>query len=163
MSLIFHIALGALLMVTFYQDWKYRAIVWFIFPGMAIAALLIFLLPGGDWRIPGSNLIFVLLVVALLFLWVSARERKLTNIFERHFGLGDLLFFIAIVPLFGHQNFVLFFISGMMFSGLIHLVVSYKMNRTSIPLAGYLALYVLLLKGVSLVFNTDLFHMYFFV
>ena len=163
MSLIFHIVLGALLIVAFYEDWKFRAITWLVFPAVGIVTLLIFILPGGDWKVPGSNLIFVLIIMTALTIWVSVRERKPTNIFKKHFGIGDLLFFIAILPLFGCQNFVLFFISGMMLSCLVHIGVTKKTQHLTIPLAGYLAVYVLLLKSASLVLNVDLFHITFLV
>jgi hypothetical protein len=96
MSPFFHIPLVALLLVTFYQDWKFRAVTWFVFPLVAIVSLLIFLRAGCDWKNVGSNLIFVLTVTGTLFLYVSLHQKTLTNIFHSHFGIGDFLFFIAI-------------------------------------------------------------------
>jgi len=146
MNLIFHILLSVLLGLAFYQDWKFRAISWLVFPLITIVALLIFLQPGGAWSNLGSNLTFVIVVISSLFIYVSMREKKLTNIFENHFGIGDALFFIAISPLFGSSNFILFFISGMILSGTFHLIILKRVNQKTIPLAGYLAVYVMLLQ-----------------
>jgi len=127
--------------------------------------LLIFWQLGWEWKVLGLNLIFVIVVMSVLFLYVSIREKKLTNIFENHFGIGDVLFFIAVSPLFSTTNFVLFFISGMILSGIFHLAISqmghYVAKSTTektIPLAGYLAVYVLLLKCTSVLSNVDLFN-----
>lgn len=158
MNLIFHILLSALLLLAFYQDWKFRAITWLVFPLIISVTLLIFWQLGFNWKILGSNLIFVTIVMLVLFFYVSLRERKFTNIFENHFGFGDVLFFIAISPLFGITNFILFFISGMILSGIVHLIFSKNSTKQTIPLAGYLALYVLILKGTSAITNVDFFY-----
>src|SRR5688500_11436731 len=110
MSMVFYTLLVVLLIVAFYQDCKYRAITWFVFPLLAVVALLIFVQLNGAWKALGLNLIFVLVVMSCPFGYISLREKKLTNIFAQHFGLGDLLFFIAVCPLFAPSNFILFFI-----------------------------------------------------
>ena len=48
MSLALHSVLVLLLVAASYQDWKYRAIYWFVFPLIAVDALLIFFLQGND-------------------------------------------------------------------------------------------------------------------
>ena len=158
MSPAVHITLVLFLALTFYQDWKYRAVHWFIFPILAVDALLIFFLREWDLQILGLNLTFVITVVTLLFIYISVRERKWTNIFERHLGIGDVLFFLAVTPLFSSQNYILFFITGMMVSGLAHGILSLLKKRESIPLAGYLSVYVIALEAVRVIFDKDLFH-----
>lgn len=158
MSLVFQIILILLLIIAFVQDWKYRAIHWFVFPLIAIDAVLIFFSTQQEWKILGLNLIFVLVVMTILFCYVSLREQKWTNIFENHFGIGDVLFFIAVIPLFGSVNYVLFFITGMIFSGIVHGFISLKKERSTIPLAGYLSVYLVALMGVSYFVEIDLFY-----
>lgn len=158
MSLVFQIILFLLLVVAFMQDWKFRAIHWFVFPLLAIDSVLIFFFAQQDWKILWLNLTFVLIIMSVLFFYVSLREQKWTNIFERHFGIGDVLFFIAVIPLFGSVNYVLFFITGMIFSGLLHGVVSLRKQASTVPLAGYLSLYLVALKGVSYFVESDLFY-----
>jgi hypothetical protein len=158
MSLTLHIILILLLVVACYQDWKFRAIYWFIFPLIAMDALLIFFIQQWNWKVLGLNLIFVIAVMMLLFLYVSAREKKWTNLFENHFGMGDVLFFLAITPLFNSTNYMLFFISGMIFSATLHGLVNLRKTSKTIPLAGYLSLYLVALKGFGWWLQDDLFY-----
>lgn len=158
MSLVFQITLLFLLGLTFFQDWKFRAVHWFVFPLIALDALLIFFFQQEDWKVTGLNLTFVFIVIGVLFLYVSVREQKWTNIFKAHFGIGDVLFLIAIIPLFGNVNYILFFISGMVVSMLFHFGISLIKKSETIPLAGYLAVYLIGLKLISFFTNQDLFY-----
>ena len=72
--------------------------------------------------------------------------------------MGDVLFFLAITPLFGSTNYVLFFITGMFLSALFHGLISLKKKAGTIPLAGYLAMYLVALKGVGYWMHEDLFY-----
>jgi len=76
---------------------------------------------------------------------MSLRNRKLLNPFSNYFGLGDLLFFLSVTPLFLTYNFILFFICAMVFSIMLQLAFQRKMNEKTIPLAGFSALLLLLL------------------
>jgi hypothetical protein len=60
--------------------------------------------------------------------------------------------------LFMDRNFILFFITGMLFSGLFHLLLVSAKKQAKIPLAGYLALYIIGLKSFEIISNTDLFY-----
>lgn len=158
MGLVLHIGLLLLLGWASYQDWKFRAIHWFIFPLIAADALLIFV--WTDWSLEAllRNCLFIAAVMGMLFFYVSLREKRWTNLFERHFGLGDLLFFLAVTPLFNSFNYILFFITGMFFSATVHGLVSLRWKTPTIPLAGYLAVYVISLKAVGWLWAVDLFY-----
>lgn len=157
-DIVFHIALALLLIIAFLQDWKYRAISWVIFPLLLAVAVGIF------WNAELSkltlvfNAAFLTVVIGTLFLYVSFKRGGLTNIFKSDLGLGDVLFLFAIIPLFMDRNYILFFITGMLISGLVHLVFTGGKKNAKIPLAGYLALYILGLKSFEFVTNTDLFY-----
>jgi hypothetical protein len=88
------------------------------------------------------SLFFLLVNILVLFVYVSLKLKKQTNIFKHYFGWGDLLFLIAIIPLFSTQNYILFFISGMLLSMLFHLTLNRFQKHLNIPLAGYLSLYL---------------------
>jgi hypothetical protein len=158
MSLVVQILLLLLLGLTFFQDWKFRAVHWILFPLIALDACLIFFMQQGDWKVTGLNLTFVFIVISVLFIYVSVREQKWTNIFKAHFGIGDVLFLIAIIPLFGNTNYILFFISGMVISMLLHFGISLIKKSETIPLAGYLAVYLIGLKLISFLTDQDLFY-----
>jgi hypothetical protein len=153
-----NITLVVLLGVTFLQDWKYRAISWVVFPLLLAVTTLLFWQAALSKLTLVFNLFFLTTVVATLFLYLSFKRGKLTNIFKTDLGWGDVLFLIAIIPLFMDRNSILFFISGMLISGIFHLLIARKIESPKIPLAGYLALYLIGLKSVDFATQNDLFY-----
>ncbi|NOQ74884.1 MAG: hypothetical protein GQ574_22915 [Crocinitomix sp.] len=158
LEIICHIALGVLLIIAFLQDWKHRAISWVIFPLLLIVAGLIFWTADLSKLTLVFNMVFLTIVIGCLFLYVSFKRGELTNIFKADLGLGDVLFLIAITPLFMDRNYILFFITGMIVSGLVHLAIAGGKKNVKIPLAGYLALYIIGLKSFEFISSTDLFY-----
>ena len=72
--------------------------------------------------------------------------------------MGDLLFFLAVVPFFSTSNFILFFIGGMFFTIVVHLIlVKFVTKYELIPLAGFVALFMVLLKLTSYFTELDFF------
>ncbi len=86
---------------------------------------------------------------------MSIKHRKIINPFSHYFGLGDLMFFLAVTPLFLPYNYILFFILSMLFSLALQQVFKKYMVQNTVPLAGFSALLLLLLivKDVLLEFN----------
>ncbi len=158
LELISHIALVILLVIAFVQDWKYRAISWTLFPLLLIVAGIIFWSADLSKLTLVFNFGFLTIVLGCLFLYVSFKRGKLTNIFKADLGLGDVLFLIAIIPLFMDRNYILFFITGMLISGITHLIIAGGKKNAKIPLAGYLALYIIGLKSFEIIANTDIFY-----
>ena len=64
-------------------------------------------------------------------------------------GLGDVLFFLAITPLFNLKTYILFFIIGMIFSLVIHISVNAIKKQKTVPLAGYLSIILIVLIGLE--------------
>jgi len=153
-----HIVLLIILGFAFYQDWKFRAISWLVFPLLGLVAFSIFYLADVRLLTLVFNLFFLTCVLACLVIYVSIQRGKLTNIFKADLGLGDVLFLLAISPLFMDRNYILFFITGMLFSGIIHIIVFMRNKSEKIPLAGYLALYLIGLKTVDLFTASNLFY-----
>lgn len=158
MELICHIALLILCAIAFYQDWKFRAISWMVFPLLLITTLALFKIADIRLLTIGFNLFFLGTILLCLFIYISLQRKKLTNIFKSDLGIGDVLFLIAITPLFIDRNFVLFFITGMLLSGIVHLILYTKTQNAKIPLAGYLALYLIALKTADFFTLNDLFY-----
>jgi peptidoglycan/LPS O-acetylase OafA/YrhL len=100
-----------------------------------------------------TNIVFFLLIIGVLVLYMSVKNKKLLNPFDHYFGLGDLLFFLGITPLFLTYNFVLFFILSMVFSIVLQLMIQNKKEDKTIPLAGYSALLLLLFIGKDLLLH----------
>lgn len=155
---IVNIILFGLLGVVVYQDWKIRAVHVVIFPVLLACTLIIFLQMDLAWNLLILNAFFILSIVGLLFIYISMRMGKIVDFFSSYFGLGDLLFLLAITPLFGQRNFMLFIIAGIFLTVIIEYFLMKKREDKTNPLAGYLAIYVLTLKTVELITNTDLFY-----
>lgn len=99
------------------------------------------------------NILFFVLIIGVLVLYMSVKNKRLLNPFKHYFGLGDLLFFLGVTPLFLTYNFVLFFILSMVFSLLLQLMIQKKKEDKTIPLAGYSALLLLLFIGKDLLLH----------
>ena len=71
----------------------------------------------------------------LLYLWI--RHRRFTNPLRRHLGSGDLLFVLALTPLFAPKEFLVFLLASMV-GGLAWWMVNDR--KDSIPLVGILGI-----------------------
>ncbi len=71
----------------------------------------------------------------LLYLWI--RHRRFTNPLRRHLGSGDLLFVLALTPLFAPKEFLIFLLASMV-GGLAWWMVNGR--KDSIPLVGILGI-----------------------
>jgi len=145
-------------MIAFFQDWKSRSIHIGILVSLAVITSTIFYQMSVDWKIVGLNLAFITVVMGGLVLYIAFKEGRFINIFKAHFGIGDVVFFIAVSPLFSNENFILFFISGMILSACTHLIVSKSKGESTIPLAGYLSIYLVGLIIVNQLIEADIFY-----
>jgi hypothetical protein len=91
------------------------------------------------------NLLFLLLILVFLVVYMSVKNKQFLNPFTNYFGLGDLLFFVAISPLFLTREYVLFFICSMVFSIVLQSGLKTIIKDTTVPLAGYSALLLILI------------------
>jgi len=159
MEIFLDISLVLCLALAFIQDWKERSIHLLVF--LAIAAIAVGKLMMTDFQlaIAGFNLLFVAIVIGLLMIYISLKSGKGVNIFKEHFGIGDLVFYLAITPLFGSRNFILFFITGLVLSAIAHSFVLKFKKDSPIPLAGYLSLYLIGIMVVDKLISKDLFYM----
>lgn len=98
---------------------------------------------SSDYLLILRNVGFMLLVLTALTVHMSIKNRSFLNPFRHYFGLGDLLFFIAIAPLFLVRNYMLFFILSMLFSIVLQRMTQKK--ETTVPLAGFASLLLILL------------------
>ncbi|MFK7786541.1 MAG: hypothetical protein AB8B56_15580 [Crocinitomicaceae bacterium] len=128
----------AILVLCFYQDVRYRGIHWFVFPLVLAGALAL------NWNelnliALAYNIGFVAFLLLGLTLYLSLKERKLVNITNGYFALGDILFLLALTPLFSIQWFVIFFTFGTIATLIFHLIASMIKPQKTIPYAGYMA------------------------
>jgi len=152
------IAFGFLAMA--YQDFRYRAFSWVLVP-----VLLILLIVNSIW-IQGVDLVLkpILTNIATLgfimigtFAYMSLKKRKWVNIIDTHIGLGDMLLFVLLCVFFSPLNFIVFFVGSLTLITLAwgcYLFILRDWSRT-IPLAGAVAVLVIMLIGAKWCFNLN--------
>lgn len=143
-------------LLVFIQDWKYRRIhialpiLIFVFSFYAIQINSFIL-----FKILVYNNIFLLFTFSFLVIYMSIKKKQFLNPFQNYFGLGDLLFYVAISPLLQLKNYILFFIVSMLFAIVVQLGLKKIVNNDSIPLAGFSAVLVIGIILVDLISNFE--------
>lgn len=77
------------------------------------------------------------------------RHKNYENPLQAYFGLGDVLFFISITPLFELKKYLGFIVASMVFSIVLYFSFLRRKGIQSIPLAGFSAL----LLGILLILS----------
>ncbi|MBL4648292.1 MAG: hypothetical protein JKY03_01075 [Aureispira sp.] len=142
-------------LLIIYQDFKERAIsVWTI----PLIFLLSLYLAWSDFIWEAWFLLFNVSFIAVQLLGVSLyfslKHRQWINVTKDYLGLGDVLFFLAITPLFAPLQFCCFFVASLVFillgAGIYHLSI-HKLK--TIPLAGAMSICWLLYTALLSYYN----------
>ncbi len=130
------------LIMIFWQDFKYRGIHWMLFPVLGILLLVDGILKN-DLTYYSMQLLGALFFIGLQ-LFVLAAYIRLTRgcwsgFTKRYIGLGDILFWICACLSFSLVNFVAYFMVSTLFALILHVICQQlpKYNQKSIPLAGF--------------------------
>ena len=129
-----------------YQDFKYRAIhvlLLILLLGVGIADAVLAERPLQDLLFSFG---FVVTVLSLMMIYLRLKTGYWLNPLKEHLGLGDVLFFIAVIPLFNQHGYLWFFISGLVVCLVVYKLLKSVIGEDSIPLAGLLSAYLLGLK-----------------
>ena len=145
------------LIFVFFQDLKNRT----IHVGLPIAVFLLsvfinYLSRDLELKFIAYNMAFILINIIGLVLYFSFKNKRFINPIDRFIGLGDLVFFLAITPLFHLKVFMLFFIFGLLFSLLIHMVFVFFKQKKTIPLAGYFSLFFIINVIIKDIFKMNM-------
>ncbi len=132
-----------LLSITAYQDFKDRAISWFLpFLLFGLGFCVKFWQTDLNWREMLALLSFIILQLSILYIILAFRYKTLKIKLTSNFlGWGDILFFIAMIPFFGFEEYIILFVLGLGFSLIGHQLIVKKLNTKSIPLAGWLSVF----------------------
>jgi len=143
--------------VIFAQDLKFRAIHMTL--PIAVLALGLFIYFKNEHHYMGLvyNLLFLMITFLGLYIYLSLKKRDFKNPFKEAMGMGDILFFIAVVPLFSTHNYILFFITGMIFSIIGFMIIRMFVKTEYVPLAGLLAMYLVMLRIGACCTDVDIF------
>ncbi len=134
--------------IVLFQDFKNRLVYWFLYPIIGILAFAIQL-----YNLPlviaffnlGFNLVFVALILGVSFFYIRIRNWD----FKNAIGIGDVLFFVFIAATFSIVSFVILFVFALLFSLILHFVLSLKEKQQTVPLAGYMSLFFGVIYAIS--------------
>ncbi|MDY8138469.1 hypothetical protein [Aquimarina sp. 2201CG5-10] len=157
MDTVLQILVIFLLIVVFIQDLKLRAIHILLPVIILIVGLVSYFKLGYSFVFLLYSLSFLCITFGGLYLYLSIKNKRFTNPFKQTMGLGDVLFFVAVIPFFSTYNYILFFITGMLFSILGFLIIKIFAKTNLVPLAGLLALYMIILKAGYYITDFDFF------
>lgn len=144
LQLLLKIALIGMLTILFIQDIRHREISLYLL----LAALIVVLAHGFSVNKlnivdSGLNLLFILLQVAFLLFYLFITGRKPALLLKSYLGIGDILFWLVPAFYFQFLEFLLFLMISFVFViigyGILLLI---KRNTTTIPLAGFMALFL---------------------
>lgn len=137
---LFQIGLITALLFIFLQDLKYRKI-HVVLPVLVLCFSIV--ITGFTWPHiinAMTNLGFFAVTLCVLTIYMSLRRKAFLNPFTHYFGLGDLLFYVAIAPLFLLYNYILYFIFSMAFALIMQAFFKRWISVNSVPLAGLSAI-----------------------
>lgn len=157
MQILIQLIVVLLLILVVYQDYKFRAVSWIIFPLLLVTFFCFNILTISFWEVLDNskvNFLFIVFLFGMITLYFSIKHNRLINISNGFIGWGDILFIFCLGILFSPLNFMMFYlfsitliIIGVLFSRLI-----FKSNSDKIPLAGLQSMILLLIWVVNLVF-----------
>ena len=130
--------------IVFFQDMKERQVYWFLFPVIGILGGILFYkntLSELFMMAILLNTLFILLILTVVFTYVFLKFK--TSLFKT-IGLGDMLLFIVLSLSFSTISFIILFVSSLVFSLLLHLILKKKNKTPTVPLAGYMSLFFIL-------------------
>ena len=160
MLVILYVLLVLFLGLIFWEDFTSRLVNILYFVALAIITSVIFMLQNGVVKNMIFSLCFLLLnLLGVKMYTIMKKGGHNVGFFEiPDLAEGDILFFLTVIPLFSFFNYIVFFISGLLVSLVIHLLVKVSIDkRNTIPLAGYMALYLVGIVLYSQISDTNLY------
>ena len=158
---ISYFLLFVILCFIVFQDFKFKAVSWILFPLLAIISFIISIqqLPVRTVLLNSLlNVAFFSTQLVLISIYFSIKKWKISWILNRYLGLGDVLFLFAIIFLFHPVNYILFLVSGFAFSLFLSVIyfVLYKPQEKHIPLAGIMSIILAILVILRIFLTLDL-------
>lgn len=125
-----------------WQDLKYRAVSWLLFP-IAFFSLGVYylLIDHLTWLNMLPNMLFLTATIGGVFLYFQIKKISFKAVLQEYIALGDLLFFIGLAITMTFPVFPIFFITTLILSLLTGLLF---FRGNTIPLAGLQALFTIL-------------------
>lgn len=149
MNIFIPIILIFLLATVTFQDFKNRAISWFLIPLLFIGFIANALLKIEINELLtyfGINLLLIITNLLGVTLLISIKEKKIINIIDSYIGLGDILFFLIITVVFSPINFIAFYLGSILITTLIYggIILLNKQKKVLVPLAGVMSIFMVM-------------------
>ncbi len=138
-----------------YQDWKERKIFLFLFPVLGFLLFSVFYLESSIPSVLYYNVLLNLVLVGILILIAFLFTRFFTQrkFLDHSLGLGDIFFFICIAIGFPTITFSILLSCSLLFSLLVFMAIKTKLEMKTVPLAGLMAFFFMLIVGSTLIFG----------
>ena len=137
------------------QDFRERAVYWFLFPLLAVilgALHYAHATPSFFCYAAVTNMVLTTLIIGVLYLFAKyIIEREFMN---HSMGLGDILFFYAISLGFPSITFIVLFASSVLFSLISFIILNKNRNMETVPLAGLMSIFFIVVLTYSLFFES---------
>lgn len=160
------------LVLIAFQDFKQRAISWFLIPILFVGFVFI-AIQNSAWEFYLNellfNLCFILIQLLLLTVYMSVKNKKFVNIVNSFLGIGDILFFVVLSAAFSPVNFIVFYLASTILTLIGYVIYkSWAKTNAEIPLAGAMASMMLVLMILnfcipSMNFHNDNFFIFSFI
>jgi hypothetical protein len=142
------IILVFLLLAIAYQDLRHHSVQWILIAlagAVNVVAGVRALSPSEVLTYTIMNLVFIAINIGVLAVYLAVRfKASLRNMFSQYIGIGDVLFWMALTPLFSVFNFIYFHLLSLLVSLILFLLLRLfftSLKKSAIPLAGLQALF----------------------
>lgn len=145
-----------------YEDFKYRMVHMLSFGSLLFFKSTLCYIEPFSFSFFDFSIILLFILVQIIFLTIyfSIKSKRFENIFDKYFGIGDLVFFCITSLFFSIYEYMLFFVFTLLITVLFVLIIRLikKTKEKNIPLAGAQALMlmiVLMFKDTLLFFKIN--------
>jgi len=138
--------------IVLYQDFKSRIVYWFLYPIIGILAFVIQVnvVPLSVAFVNfGFNILFIVFLLGITSIYIRFKNLD----FKNTIGIGDVLFFVFIAASFSIVSFWVLFVFSLIFSLLLHFILTHRKEPATVPLAGYMSLFFGVVYAVSFCCN----------
>ncbi|QXP58401.1 prepilin peptidase [Olleya sp. HaHaR_3_96] len=144
MNFIIILSIIILLILVVFQDFKMRQIhVLLPILLLFLSVMINYIFEELSFKDTIYNIGFIAVNIIGLSLYFSIKNKKFINPIDESIGLGDILFFLAITPLFTLKPFIVFFVVSLLLTLLFYSIVNAIKKTSTIPLAGYLSIFLM--------------------
>lgn len=143
------------LCIISYEDFRYRAIsIWVVGLVFLLGIYHAFINLNWEWHFLVFNLSFIFVQFWGLSLYFSIKQNKIINITKKYIGTGDLVFFIAISPLFSPLQFCFFFVFSLILILFLFVIFqAFSKRETTIPLAGLMSVVLIFYLTILCIYS----------